>query len=141
MFLLEPAVRAFERIRIPRIAGSILAFLGLAGLIVAVTALVFPLVREQAIEFAQQLPNLYVEVVNWLRDLGERLGLDVDELLSQQAIEEWLNDPANQETIQDLLLGFGAGAGQVIRTSQIRYRQLFFCIWIGWKSAQSLCVR
>ena len=116
VFLLEPAVGAFERIRIPRVAGSILAFLGLAALIVAATALVFPLVQEQAVEFAQQLPNLYIEVVNWLRDLGTRLGLDVDEMLSQQAIEDWLNDPANQETIQDLLLGFGAGAGQVIRT-------------------------
>ncbi len=116
VFILEPAVRAFERIRIPRILGSMLAFLGLAALIVAATALVFPLVREQAVDFAQQLPELYVEVINWLRETGARLGLDVDELLSQEAIEEWLNDPANQETIQDLLLGFGAGAGQVIRT-------------------------
>lgn len=115
VFLLEPAVRAFERVRIPRILGSILAFLGLAAVIVAVTALVFPVVREQAIEFAQQLPNLYIDTINWLRETGARLGLDVDELLSQEAIEEWLNDPANQETIQNVLLGFGAGAGQVIR--------------------------
>ncbi len=114
-FLLEPVVGAFERIRIPRIGGAILAFLGLAAFIVAVTALVFPLVQEQAVAFAQQLPDLYLEVINWLRETGARLGLDVDELLSQEAIEDWLNDPANQETIQNLLLGFGAGAGQVIR--------------------------
>lgn len=115
VFILQPAVRAFERIRIHRLIGSLLAFLGLAGFVVAVTALIFPLVREQAVEFAQQLPDLYVEIVNWLRETGGRLGLDVDALLSQEAIEEWLNDPANQETIQNLLLGFGAGAGQVIR--------------------------
>jgi len=115
VFLLEPVVGAFERIRIPRIAGAILAFLGLAAFIVAATALVFPLVQEQAVAFAQQLPDLYLEVINWLRETGARIGLDVDELLSQEAIEEWLNDPANQETIQNLLLGFGAGAGQVIR--------------------------
>jgi len=115
VFLLEPAVRAFERIRIPRLVGAFIAFLGLAALIVAITALVFPLVREQAVEFAEQLPNLYVEIINWLRETGARFGLDIDQLLSQEAIEEWLNDPANQETIQNLLLGFGAGAGQVIR--------------------------
>ncbi|MEE8406030.1 MAG: AI-2E family transporter [Acidimicrobiia bacterium] len=115
VFLLEPVVGAFERIRIPRIAGAILAFLGLAAFIVAATALIFPLVQEQAVAFAQQLPDLYLEVINWLRETGARIGLDVDELLSQEAIEEWLNDPANQETIQNLLLGFGAGAGQVIR--------------------------
>jgi len=103
VFLLEPVVGAFERIRIPRIAGAILAFLGLAAFIVAATALVFPLVQEQAVAFAQQLPDLYLEVINWLRETGARIGLDVDELLSQEAIEEWLNDPANQETIQNLL--------------------------------------
>jgi predicted PurR-regulated permease PerM len=115
VFILEPVVGAFERLRIPRVAGAILAFLGLAAFIVAATALIFPLVQEQAVAFAQQLPELYLEVINWLRETGARIGLDVDELLSQEAIEEWLNDPANQETIQNLLLGFGAGAGQVIR--------------------------
>ena len=48
-------------------------------------------------------------------ETGARFGLDVDALLSQEAIEEWLNDPANQETIQQIVFGFGAGAGQVIR--------------------------
>ena len=115
VFILEPVVGAFERLRIPRVAGAILAFLGLAAFIVAAAALIFPLVQEQAVAFAQQLPELYLEVINWLRETGARIGLDVDELLSQEAIEEWLNDPANQETIQNLLLGFGAGAGQVIR--------------------------
>jgi len=115
VFLLEPAVKTFERLRIPRIPGVILAFVLLVALIVAVLALVFPTVRLQAVELAQSLPTLYVDVIDWLRETGARFGLDVDELLSQQALEEWLNDPANQETIQQLLFGFGAGAGQVIR--------------------------
>jgi len=115
VFLLEPAVEAFERLRIPRIAGTILSFLILAALVVASIALVYPPVQQQAIELGQQLPELYLEVINWLRDAGARLGLDVEALLTQEAIEDWLNDPANQETIQNLLLGFGAGAGQVIR--------------------------
>jgi len=115
VFLLEPAVEVFERFHIPRIAGTILSFLILAASIVVAITLIFPPVREQAIELGQQLPELYLEVINWLRDLGARLGVDVEELLTQQAIEDWLNDPANQETIQNLLFGFGAGAGQLIR--------------------------
>ncbi|MCZ6629710.1 MAG: AI-2E family transporter, partial [Actinobacteria bacterium] len=115
VFLLEPAVGTFERLGIPRIAGTILSFLILAALIVAAITLIFPPVREQAIELGQQLPELYLEVINWLRDIGARLGVDVEELLTQQTIEDWLNDPANQETIQNLLIGFGAGAGQLIR--------------------------
>lgn len=115
VFLLEPAVKSFERIRISRLFGSVLAMLGLIALVVATVSLIFPTIQEQAVEFAEQLPELYTGFLEWARDTGQRVGIDIDEALSQQAIEEWLNDPANQETIQQLLLGFGAGAGQVIR--------------------------
>jgi len=115
VFLLEPMVRAFQRMRIPRVLAVFLAFLVVVVLIVAVVSLVLPTIRLQAQELGQQLPDLYLSGIEWAREAGARLGLDVDEILSQQAIEEWLNDPANQETVQNLLLGFGAGAGQVIR--------------------------
>ena len=115
VFLLEPAVRAFERLRIHRILATILAFVLLAVLIIAVLAVVFPTVRSQALELGQSLPTLYVDVIDWMRETGARFGVDVDTLLSQETIEEWLNDPANQETIQQIVFGFGAGAGQVIR--------------------------
>jgi predicted PurR-regulated permease PerM len=72
-------------------------------------------VRSQALELGQSFPTLYVDVIDWMRETGARFGVDVDALLSQEAIEEWLNDPANQETIQQIVFGFGAGAGQVIR--------------------------
>ena len=115
VFLLEPAVKAFERIRLPRPVGAILALLGLIALIVATIALIFPTIEAQALQFAEQLPDLYTSVLEWIRENGHRIGFNIDEILSQQAIEEWVNDPANQETIQQLLVGFGAGAGQVIR--------------------------
>ncbi len=115
VFLLEPAVKVFERLRFPRLVGAILAFLVLAAIIVAIGALVWPTVQAQGAEFIEQLPDLYVAVVDWLRDAAVALGLDIDEFLSQEAIESWLRDPANQATIQDLMFGFGAGAGVVLR--------------------------
>jgi predicted PurR-regulated permease PerM len=115
VFLLEPLVRALERMRMPRPVAVVLALLALVGVVIAIGALVFPTIRVQAAEFGQRLPDLYLAGINWVREVGAGIGLDVDELLSQQAIEDWLNDPANQETVQNLLLGFGAGAGQVIR--------------------------
>lgn len=115
VFLLEPAVKAFERAHIPRIVGSILALLGLVAVVVAVGALVWPTVQAQGAELIQQLPDLYVSIVDWLRDAALALGINIDDLLSQEAIEAWLRDPANQATIQDLLFGFGAGAGVVLR--------------------------
>jgi predicted PurR-regulated permease PerM len=115
VFVLEPMVRMFQRFRIPRVLSAILAFVVVLGLVLAVVALVLPTIRVQAEELGQQLPDLYLSGIDWAREAAARLGVDVDELLSQQAIEDWLNDPANQETVQNLLLGFGAGAGQVIR--------------------------
>lgn len=115
VFLLEPAVKVFERLRIPRIIGSILAFLVLVAVIVAVGALVWPTVQTQGAELIRQLPDLYVSVVSWLREVAVAVGLSIDDFLSQEAIEAWLRDPANQATIQELLFGFGAGAGVILR--------------------------
>jgi predicted PurR-regulated permease PerM len=115
VFLLEPVVRVFDRLRVPRPIGAVLSFLVLLAVVVAVGALVWPTVQEQGAELILQLPDLYVSVVDWLREAAVRLGLELDEFLSQQAIETWLRDPANQATIQELLFGFGAGAGIVLR--------------------------
>lgn len=115
VFLLEPAVKVFERLRIPRIVGSILAFLVLLTVVGAVGALVWPTVQTQGAELIRQLPDLYVSVVGWLRQVAVAVGLSIDDFLSQEAIEAWLRDPANQATIQELLFGFGAGAGVILR--------------------------
>jgi predicted PurR-regulated permease PerM len=115
LFLLEPLVKVFERVHIPRPAGAILALLVLLAVVVALGALVWPTIQEQGAQLIEQLPDLYVSVVDWLREVAVTIGVDIDDLLSQQAIEEWLRDPANQATIQELLFGFGAGAGVVIR--------------------------
>ena len=115
VFLLEPAVKMFERLRLPRLVAAILGLLVMVAVIVAIGALVWPTVQEQGTEFIQQLPDLYVSVVDWVREVAPNFGLDIEEFLSQEAIEVWLRDPANQETIQDLLFGFGAGAGVVLR--------------------------
>ena len=115
VFLLEPMVRVFQRMRMPRVLAVILSFLVVVAVILAVAALVLPTIRVQAQELGKQLPDLYLSGIDWLREAGAKVGVNIDDVLSQQAIEDWLNDPANQETVQNLLLGFGAGAGQVIR--------------------------
>lgn len=115
VFILEPLVETLERRGVPRVLGTFMAFVVLAGFIVALAAVVYPTIQSQVSDFVEQLPVLYASVVDWLKEAGSRLGIDIEHLLTQEAIEEWLNDPANQETIRNLLFGFGAGAGQVIR--------------------------
>lgn len=115
VFLLDPSVRWLERRGVSRLVGTFLSFLGLLTVLFALVALVFPTVREQVVEFAERLPDLYVGLVDSLREAALRFGWDIDELLSEGALEIWLNDPTNQETIQNLLIGFGSGAGMLIR--------------------------
>jgi len=92
-----------------------LAFFVLAGLLVATGFLLVPLVRQQATEFATALPDLYGTVVKWLEDIGERFGIELAPFLTVDNIAAWIQDPANQATIQEVIGNFGSGAGHLIR--------------------------
>ncbi|MEX0699577.1 MAG: AI-2E family transporter [Acidimicrobiia bacterium] len=115
VFLLNPFVNSLVRIRIPRVAGTFLAFFVMAGLLVAAGFLLVPLVRQQATEFATALPDLYGTVVIWLEDIGERFGVELAPILTVDNIAAWIQDPANQATIQEVIGNFGSGAGHLIR--------------------------
>jgi predicted PurR-regulated permease PerM len=115
VFLLEPTVKAFDRLGFRRVFSAIFALLAVTALVLATVVLVLPTIREQATEFIARLPELWLGLVDWLRGVANSLGYDIDDFLSQDAIEDWLADPANQETLQSLIFGFGAGAGTVIR--------------------------
>ncbi len=115
VFLLEPVVGAFERARLPRVVGASLAIIALIAMVLAIVFLVLPTIRDQADDFARRLPELFTGFIDWLRQVAVSAGIDIDQFLSQKGIEDWLNDPANQETIQNLIFGFGAGAGTVIK--------------------------
>lgn len=115
VLLLEPSVRWMERRGVHRIVATFLAFLGLIAFLVAIAALVYPTVQSQITEFAQRLPELYEGLIAWAGDVVGRFGWDLEDIIGGGDLEEWLNDPANQETIQNLLIGFGSGAGLLIR--------------------------
>lgn len=115
VFLLQPVVRAFERARLPRVVGASLAVIALIAMVLAIVFLVLPTIRDQADDFARRLPDLFTGFIDWLRNVSVSTGIDIDQFLSQKGVEDWLNDPANQETIQNLIFGFGAGAGTVIK--------------------------
>lgn len=113
--LLNPIVNAFERVRIPRIIGTIFAFVVAASVVAATVVLLVPALRQQGSDFAAQLPTLYDSVVEWLSSMSESLGIDLGEVWSAATIQEWIQNPDNQATIQELLGGFGSGAGRILR--------------------------
>lgn len=115
VFLLNPLVNALQRSRVPRIVGTFLAFLTLAALLVAAGFLLVPVVQQQSADFAQELPNLYDTILVWLEETGERLNLDIGPPPTLESIQAWIQDPANQETIQQVVGNFGSFGGDLIR--------------------------
>jgi len=115
VFLLNPLVAAFHRLRIPRIVGTFLAFLTLVALLVATGFLLVPVVQEQSADFAEQLPNIYDTILVWLVDTGERFNVDIGPPPTLDIVQDWIQDPANQETIQQVIGNFGSFGGDLIR--------------------------
>lgn len=115
VFLLNPLVNAFQRARIPRIIGTFLAFLTLGAILVAAGFVLVPLIQQQSAEFASELPNLYEVGIDWWQNIGERFNLDLGPPPTLDVIQEWIQDPANQATIQQVVGSFGTFGGRLIR--------------------------
>lgn len=113
--ILDPVVRALERIAVPRVLGVIFGFFVVGAVLAAVGFLLVPAVRSQAAEFGVALPGLYDGAVGWLRITGEQIGIDLGPVWTSETIQAWVSDPANQSALQDLIGGFGSGAGRLIR--------------------------
>ena len=77
VFLLNPLVSAFHRLRVPRIVGTFLAFLTLVALLVATGFMLVPVVQQQSADFANELPNIYDTLLVWLEDTGERFNVEL----------------------------------------------------------------
>ena len=113
--LLNPLVNAFERVRIPRLFGTLIAFLLTGGVVTATVVLLVPAVRQQGSEFAAALPNLYGTIVSWLHSLSDTFGIDLGEVWTFETIQEWVRNPENQATLPALRGGGGPGAGRILR--------------------------
>jgi predicted PurR-regulated permease PerM len=113
--LLNPIVNAFERVHVPRVVGTVFAFLVASSVVAATVVLLVPAIRQQGSDFAAQLPNLYDSIVEVLHSLSETFGIDLGNVWTSATIQEWISNPENQATVQELLGGFGSGAGRILR--------------------------
>lgn len=115
VIILDPIASSVQRAGIPRIVGTVFAFVVFAGFLVAVGFLAVPTIQEQAADFGARLPMLYDETIQFLHDTGDNLGIDLGPVWTSETISDWVADPNNQETLQNLVGGFGSGAGKLIR--------------------------
>jgi predicted PurR-regulated permease PerM len=114
VIILNPVVKALTRIAVPRVLATLFAFIVLGAFVTAVGFLVVPTIQVQSSEFGERLPELYDNAVQFLRTTGDDLGFDLGPVWTSDTIQEWLQDPNNQETIQAIVGGFGSGAGRLL---------------------------
>ncbi len=115
VFLLNPLVNYFEARRIPRVVAVFLSFLLFVTVVVVGFSLLVPAITEQSAAFASSLPDTYDAILEWVGDIGQRFNIDIGVPLTEAGIRDWLSDPANQATIQQVIGNFGTFGGRLIR--------------------------
>ena len=114
VILLNPIVKALSRVAIPRVIATLFAFVVLGAFVTAIGFLVVPTIQTQSAEFGERLPTIYDDTIEFLQETGDDLGFDLGPVWTSETIQEWIQDPNNQEAIQAILGGFGSGAGRLL---------------------------
>jgi len=114
VILLNPIVKALNRVAIPRVIAALFAFVVLGAFVTAIGFLIVPTIQTQSAEFGERLPEIYDETIQFLQETGDDLGFDLGPVWTSETIQEWIQDPNNQEAIQTILGGFGSGAGRLL---------------------------
>jgi predicted PurR-regulated permease PerM len=97
--VLNPVVNFLrKRLHIHRIIATIIAFTIMIGAIVLLGFLVWPSISDQAQELAEEFPVIYEDSAKEMEGIVSDLGFEVD-LWSYEQLEDFLNDPENQDQI------------------------------------------
>jgi predicted PurR-regulated permease PerM len=104
IYLLNPFVSRLERRGMPRLMGSVLAYLLLVALFSLAAFFIVPVLVQQGQDLADRFPELLEDGQVEISNLADRLGLSVDvSLPTGQEVSDWFSDPANQELIRSQL--------------------------------------
>ncbi len=104
IYLLNPVVSWLERRHVPRLVGSVLAYVLLVGVFSAAAFFIVPILVEQGQDLADRFPELVEDAQEEISALADRMGLSVDvSLPTGQEVSDWFSDPANQDIIRSQL--------------------------------------
>ncbi len=78
LFVLNPIVTRMHRAGIPRLLGSCLSYLALAGLLTLVGWATIPAISSQASDFGDRFPEIYNRSANQVQEWSDDLGLTID---------------------------------------------------------------
>ena len=104
IYLLNPVVSWLERRHLPRLVGSVLAYVLLVALFSAAAFFIVPILVEQGQDLADRFPELVEDAQDEISSLADSMGLSVDvSLPTGQEVSDWFSDPANQDIIRSQL--------------------------------------
>ena len=82
IYLLNPLVSSLEKRRVPRLWGTILSYVLVAGIVTLIVTAISPFVADQASDFSQDLPEFKEQIVASVEDganvIEDRLNVNID---------------------------------------------------------------
>ena len=82
IYLLNPLVSRLEERRVPRLWGTILSYVLVAGIVTLIVTAISPFVADQATDFSEDLPEFKEQIVASVEDganvLEDRLNVNID---------------------------------------------------------------
>lgn len=119
VYFLNPTVGWFAERGWPRALGVTLAYVVGIGAVIAIGALLGPVLVRQAAEFLDELPEIWESVQRGINRQLRRIGVagpllsfDLGSSETQQTIREWLAE--NRDQVLVLLRGAGTVLGRVV---------------------------
>lgn len=107
VYIFKPFVDWLARRGLPRVFGGCLSYIAFGGLLVLFGFLVFPEIALQGRDLVERFPDVVANFAGWIGDVAETLGLGLDVRVRldeiTQTVQQWFQDPANQETIVETL--------------------------------------
>ncbi len=105
IFVLNPLVRRFVALHLPRIVAAFVAFAVLAGIVVLLGFLVAPSISDQAKSLGTDFPTIYEDSTAQIEDLIERFGFGEVDLWSYEQLQDFVQDPDRQDQILSAVWG------------------------------------
>jgi predicted PurR-regulated permease PerM len=102
--ILNPLVTWMQERSIPRIVGTMLAFLVFLAAMTLVAVAVVPSLVDQAQGLVEEFPALYDDTAQDASDFLDSLGFENVTVWSYNEVVDYFNDPDNRDTIVDAAL-------------------------------------
>jgi predicted PurR-regulated permease PerM len=102
--ILNPFVSWLQGRGVPRLAGTLLAFIVFFAAVTLLALAIVPNIVQQAQSFVETFPNLYDNSAEDIRRVLESFGFDNVAVWSYDDLLGYLNDPANRDAIVSVVL-------------------------------------